>query len=607
MQILRKGLLSLAVMAGLVASQSTVFAQQISGPTCINYVAPLVPTDPPPAQTQYTYTFTPQNPGDVFVGWGQKGDVEVVSTSGTATAASYTATFQSTGYGRGEVRAYYSTNGCYPAEVRYPVNKLFTKLDNSKLTAPDCVQGGSTYAFTVPPIISSSTQIGQQIGVDTYAWDSFPTGSQVAFSGDGSAATVTLPANFSGNFTVGVIIGACNAGNPAKKMTKTISSRPSTPVIAVSAGTTSCKIDLSPFTITYQVQANVDYRWRIPSGWQISPLGANVGTGISYPTAGTQTVTITPINTNADNVSVTAKFPNGTGCGTSEVASNLIQVSYQLTSANTINISNNSTCLTPGSSVNLSVGGTSSNTSIQWGLPQGWSITSGNINDNAITVSVGTGSGNITASAVGCPGTVSRAVTVSGAGNCNPANFEVERGSGKYFFITDLLNPNNPSPTCLPDGQNANPSPITYIWTAGTQQKTMIGGGPEVLFNQNVPAGTTVTVRIQNTINCLDYTLTGNALRPLSNRQPSAALQQATSLSSYPNPAKDELSVDLTLPAGSEAQLLITDMLGRTVQQSTTRQAHTELNVSRLPKGTYLLRAVLSDGKSISQKIQVQR
>jgi len=429
----------------------------------------------------------------------------------------------------------------------------------------------------------------------------------VAFSGDGSAATVTLPAGFSGNFDVAVTIGACNAGDASKRMTKTISSRPSAPVIALTSGTTSCKTDLAAFTLSYQVQTGTNYLWRIPSGWQISPAGANVGTGISYPSAGLQTVTITPTNTNADNVSVTAKFPNGSGCGASEVASNSIQVTYQLTSANTINISSTG-CLAPGSSVNLAVGGTSSNTSIQWSLPAGWAITSANPNDNSITASVGTAGGTITASAVGCPGTVSRAVTVSGNGGCNPSSFAVERGSTRYFYITDLTNPSNPSPTCLPDGLGANPSPITYTWTAGNQTRTVVGGSSEVIFPIAVPSGTNVSVRIQNTLTCLDYVLTGSSLRPLGNRQPSTAKRAASSsLSSYPNPAQDELNVDLTLPAGGEAQLFIVDLLGRTVQQSATRQEHTQVNVKALPKGTYLLRAILPDGKSISQKIQVQR
>jgi hypothetical protein len=168
----------------------------------------------------------------------------------------------------------------------------------------------------------------------------------------------------------------------------------------------------------------------------------------------------------------------------------------------------------------------------------------------------------------------------------------------------------NANAACLPDGLGAPNSGITYTWNInlGGTTTTILTSGPVVLSQTPVPAGTPITVRIQNSNTCLDVTVGGTA--PRAAVATSGAKKVPTSvrgeyLSSYPNPTKGELNIDLTLEHGT-AQLIVTDLLGRTVQQTTTRQAHTQLDVSKLATGAYLLRAVLPGGKTLSQRIQIQ-
>lgn len=588
MVLFNKPLLRLALISGLVTAHIATYAQVVSGNTCIAYVAPSSGT-PNPVQTTYNYTYQPSS-GETFSSWSTRGDVEVVSTS--VLGSTYTAVVRATDYGRGQVIANVATGSCVPVGKPLTVNKTFIKLPDNQLTIPPgCVQAGATYAFTVPPIVSSAAQIAAQIGVDSYTWTGFPTGSVLAYSGDGSAVTVTLPANLTSSFTVGVQIGACNSG---QVMQQTVGISPIKPIISIAAGNATCKTDLSAFTLSYTVQAGVNYLWSIPVGWTISPAGANTGTGISYASAGTQTVTITPTSAVIGDVSVTASYASG-GCALSP--SDPIRVTRQLTTtANPISPSATG-CLTPGSSVTFTVPSAPSGATLQWTLPSGWVITS--TGANSIIATVGTVGGNVTVSTSNCSGGSVLAVDVSGVGGCPANTYTVNRGSSKYFYLT------NANAACLPDGGGIANSGITYTWTAGSQTQTVVNGGPEVIFSMSVPVGTNIVVRIQNANNCLDVTL-GNAARMAS----SGAKAEPTSLrgerlTSYPNPAKSELNIDLTLEKGT-AQLIVTDLLGRTIQQTTTEQAHSQLDVSKLPTGTYMLRAVLPSGKTLGQKIQVQ-
>ena len=68
----------------------------------------------------------------------------------------------------------------------------------------------------------------------------------------------------------------------------------------------------------------------------------------------------------------------------------------------------------------------------------------------------------------------------------------------------------------------------------------------------------------------------------------------------YPNPASKTLHVVINAPASQTAQLLITDLAGRSVQQQTINlqpgDNNLDVNVSTLAKGVYILKVVCADG-----------
>lgn len=61
----------------------------------------------------------------------------------------------------------------------------------------------------------------------------------------------------------------------------------------------------------------------------------------------------------------------------------------------------------------------------------------------------------------------------------------------------------------------------------------------------------------------------------------------------YPNPATDQLSIDLS--AGLEGQLSIVDLSGREVYNTSFNKNHLELNIASLKRGAYLLRITSGD------------
>ncbi|MBD2766549.1 T9SS type A sorting domain-containing protein [Hymenobacter sp. BT664] len=855
MYLFNQFFLRLTLITGLVIAQATVSHAQVVGSTCIDYVAPTLAA-PNPTQQIYTYTYQ-LGSNQTFVSWTTRGDVQVVGTYSSGNI--YAADVIATDYGRGRIEANVSTGGCGATAYGLTVNKSFAKLADTAITIPPgCIEANKTYAFTVPPIVSSAAQIAAQIGIDSYTWVGFPEGSKSTYSGDRSAVTVTMPASLSGSFTVQVQIGTCNNG---QIMQRTVNFQPTRPDLTLVAGTATCKTDLAAFTISYTPQPAVNYLWSIPSGWTISPVGANTGVGVSYTSAQltaspTQTVTITPTTASIEDISVTAKYGSGScsetpslpfrvtrqlttaanpitvspascltpgtsvtfsvanapanaaltwtlpgadwaitsstatsimatvgasggnvtatasgctggsvksvdvsplittaanpitvspascltagnsvtfsvanvpantsltwtlpgadwvitspsstgtsitatigasggnvtataaGCGGGSVKSvavsalittsaNPITVSLAscliagnsvtfsvanvpanttlawtlpgagwaitsstatsitatigasggnvtataagcgggsvksvavspliTTTANPITVSPTG-CLAPGSTVTFSLANAPTNTTLTWTLPGAdWVITSPNSTGTTITATVGATGGNVTTTAAGCTGGSVKSVVVSGVGNCPASTYSVYRGGPKYFYL------DNANAACLPDGNGAANSGITYTWTAGSQTTTVANGGPAVLFPQTVPPNTAITVRIQDANTCLDVTVGGVARMALASREArkAPAPVRGESLSSYPNPTKSELHVDLTLEQGT-AQLLVTDMLGRTVQQTTTEQAHTQLDVSKLATGAYMLRAILPSGKTLSQQIQVQ-
>lgn len=577
-------------LLGIVSSAQAQFS--VGSPTCQG------------STTSVAYSYTIPF-GEAFDHWETRGDITISGSSSVSNV--YTATVASTGPGRGRLTLFSTTGGCGAIPHHLEINKTFPQPDNSKLVGPSCVVLGEPAGFVVaPPIISTPALINAQIGIDTYDWDvtrpgpvnsGFPAGSGLDFSGDHSAVSLTLPTTFTGNsYELRVKVGACNPNS--SYMTKTIYIKPQTPVLTVTNGNATCKNDQLPFTFSFSVQTGVKYTWNgIPSGWTIVlPNSTISGSGVTYATAGTQTATITPNDLRVADISVTASNASGGSCASSP--SDVFRVTRQLTTAdNGITASANG-CLTPGSSVTFSFNHTlPSNTLFEWILPNNWTPTSST--SNSITVIVGTSPGNVTARVAGCGagGTV-KAVTVSGDNGCLASSYSIDRYGPKrvYFEVANLF-----STSC---DQGTGPG-ISYEWSSTNNPNPLHTTitTPYVTFANAEVIGQSVSVIIRNANTCLEVNVGGTVNRTALGS--TSATSSTEPLLAYPNPAGNELHVDLDLKKGA-AQLMLTDMLGRTVQQTSTKEAHTRLDVRAVPTGTYTLRAVLPDGKSIGKTVQVK-
>ena len=71
----------------------------------------------------------------------------------------------------------------------------------------------------------------------------------------------------------------------------------------------------------------------------------------------------------------------------------------------------------------------------------------------------------------------------------------------------------------------------------------------------------------------------------------------------YPNPAKSTLNVVVTAPTNDQVSLVVTDLAGKVILQKATQVIGGDNNiaveVSKLPSGTYMIKAVCNNGCEI--------
>lgn len=85
--------------------------------------------------------------------------------------------------------------------------------------------------------------------------------------------------------------------------------------------------------------------------------------------------------------------------------------------------------------------------------------------------------------------------------------------------------------------------------------------------------------------------------------------QFATGMTTYPNPVKDILTVQLPDSEGANFQIRLLDLSGRSVweQNVVNWKGNLEIAVQQIPTGMYLLRMTTVDGQTFHAKIQVQK
>ncbi|WP_298151813.1 choice-of-anchor D domain-containing protein [Flavobacterium sp.] len=294
------------------------------------------------------------------------------TTSGLATSGATTVTITSLASGA-------SPSICSSA---ISTNNTAVITVNAVPAQPSSITGNTT-----PCSGTSLTYSVTNVAGVTYNWI-FPAGWTQTGGGTTNSITVTVGST-SGNVQV-TPQNACGTGVARTLAVATIQ----TPVqpSAITGNTAPC---VGATSLSYAVTnvAGVTYNWTLPSGWT--------------QTGGTNTNAITVTAGSASgNISVTAT----NSCGTSSASTLAVTASAAPAQPSTIT---GPTSACQGTLQSYSVTAVSG-VSYTWTFPVGWTQSSGGTT-NAITVTVGSGSGNITVTpTVGCGSGPVRTLAVTG-------------------------------------------------------------------------------------------------------------------------------------------------------------------------------------------------
>ncbi len=553
----------MCLFSSFVASAQSYTINPGNG-TCITHVQ---------GGTSPTYTFTASGSGGgPSYSWSVRGDLAIVSQT------AFSVQVRSTGYGKGRLTYNFGLTPCDAFRTSVDLYKTFTSPD--PIVGPSCLRPGEKVTYSIKPIITTPTQIAQEIGVDTYTWkingvtsDEFSSPWPFSYaSGDKSSITITAPANLSGNTTLSVIVGSkCNGGTPK---TFTIVTKASIPSFAGTIPSCIATSSSAPFTLSVTAQPGVTYAWSKTLGgaWTVSaPTVAN----------GLNTVTITPdagVNATAAEITVVA---NNTGC---ESAVNKILITRQLTAG--INAINGGLgCLVVNTPVAFSLQNPPANSTFTWTAPAGW------------TPATATGtSASFTPTATAQPGSITVKTSTCSAGiSMTPI---VSNNQGLAFSISNL--------DCglfRVNAANFVRTGATYNWYLGGVYKgTTSGSTNSFTFDSWTGAQTISVVITKAAPDCLNASASlanvtyGGCFRGRMGNIENADASLQSSVEVFPNPAENQ--VTLKLPNNDQVkEIALTDITGKEIKRFNTIQSSHDLNVTTLPAGTYVLKVKV--GKSL--------
>ena len=116
------------------------------------------------------------------------------------------------------------------------------------------------------------------------------------------------------------------------------------------------------------------------------------------------------------------------------------------------------------------------------------------------------------------------------------------------------------------------------------------------------------------TWNTYDCSMTKPAISTISqNTMPHQTLQtnyQANDFTVYPNPAQENVWVDLISYEGQEVTLVVSDVSGKTIQQQVIKNVNAapyNLNMKPLPGGLYFIKLQAKDNQIVTKKLQVTK
>ena len=591
----------------LLAAQNPIYGQVIvpdrGGASC----------EVGPKCEKYRYEFLP-DPGQTFLHWQVRGDLRLLSP-----ADQNPAVICSQGYGKGRITAHYYTfrkdDRCREKcpdtlfhTLDYDVFKRFEAPD--PIHGPVCAAPNQEVTYWVPPVLTDYPHYSAGIGADSYRWSGFPGNSLVNVTGDSSAITLLLPAGTPA-FMLECQVGRCNG-------TISLSVSVSTSQPMISGGPICLPVlPLTSFPLTIQAQANTRYTWLIPPGWQIVPAAAaTVGLTLSSP--GPMTVQVSPGRGSGDVV-VTADAAGGCAPASSVP----FHLSRRLVAGS--NTLSDPGCLTLQQPATLTLSNAPTTEPLRWTVPPGWVVAGpaqpvSGMPDTYLTTGAAltltpttTSGGMVTITTAACPTvSISRSLTVSGP--VPGCEFAIASDAGcAAFFATS-------GPGCPTSGTRYIEWRLYDTSISATAPVAVQTNVPPSASNTGIfanysspinPANLRVEVDVRNaTCFAATYSATGTGqgitFVPCLQR-PATSAVSTTQLWAYPNPAGGVLHVELTgLKARETAQLTLLDLTGRVVLTATTEKANSALSVSKLPIGTYTLRAELPGGKFISQVVQVQ-
>ncbi|HNY01773.1 MAG TPA: T9SS type A sorting domain-containing protein [Bacteroidales bacterium] len=247
----------------------------------------------------------------------------------------------------------YGCNGLNPATAITQINQVPLQ--------PSVITGSSS-----PCVSSSQTYSVISVPGTGYAW-TFPAGWVQTGGGTTNSVTVTV-GNGPGNIQV-TPSNTCGNG-PAQYLGVSPLTTPSQPG-PISGGTSPCL----GYSYTYSVPSvpGVSYSWTFPSGWTQTG-GGNTNESIVTIGSGSGNIQVTPSNV----------------CGNGPIATLAVTSTTVPASAGAIS-GNTAPCLSTSKTYSVAyVAGVLYN----WTFPSGWIQTGGGMT-NAVTVTVGSGSGSI--------------------------------------------------------------------------------------------------------------------------------------------------------------------------------------------------------------------
>lgn len=230
--------------------------------------------------------------------WEAYGDLSIV---GSNTGSS--ATFQSTGYGKGVIRVAYENGGCNAID-EVDVFKDFTPDSTLQIEGPSCVSPGDVVVFSIDPILTKNLE--DRIGIDNYYWNVQDTSVNLDFldslyytAGDGSSVTFKVKDwNNTTPQELTVNLGYCNQSQ-SKAIRLVLNKQAPKPVLNdeilyIPYGT-------DDFVVSVQnPSSDVAYSWEKPLGWELSYLNSD-----------STSVSVTPDKSSIGEIVVSAMYKSG--------------------------------------------------------------------------------------------------------------------------------------------------------------------------------------------------------------------------------------------------------------------------------------------------------